>query len=426
MTTPLTMVGIGCGHRTFTYCGLAAQQPHRYRVVAGADPVPARTERLRIASRNPDYRAFADADALFAAGRLADLAVIGTQDAYHVEPAIRAMELGYDLLLEKPIAPDPRQVLELLAIAERLGRKVLVCHVLRYTPFYTLVHDLIAAGAIGDLVAIEATEGVGAWHQVHSFVRGHWAKAGTSNPMIVAKSCHDMDIISWLVGKPCLRVASFGGLHHFVAAKAPVGAPSRCTDGCPVGDTCHYNAMRYADRERGWLNNVMDGAETADTATIHAWLTHSPWGRCAWRCDNDVVDRQVLAMEFADGVTGTFTMTAFGSGRDVVVRGTTGVLSGGETLKARTGDDVVVRSHAGAETRHRVQIDGGGYAGHGGGDPGLVQALDRELAKPARAMRSGLSASVESHMMAFAAEEARLSGQVVDLAAFHARHAGGI
>lgn len=425
MPAPLSLVGIGCGHRTLTYCGLAAQQPQRYRVVAGADPVAARIARLRELSGEAGFRSFADDRALFAAGRIGDVAIIGTQDAYHVEPAVRAMELGYDLLLEKPIAPDPRQVLELLATAERLGRRVLVCHVLRYTPFYELVHRLLRAGAIGDIVAIDASEGVGDWHQVHSFVRGHWARAAESNPMIVAKSCHDMDIISWLVGRPCLRIASFGGLHQFTAAKAPAGAPARCTDGCPVGETCRYNALRYLDRERGWLAHVMDGGATAPAAEVRAWLQRSPWGRCAWRCDNDVVDRQVLAMEFADGIAGTFTMTAFDSGRNVTVRGTTGVLSGGDALRAASGDDVVVRSHAGVETRHRVQVPTGGYAGHGGGDPGLVDGLDRELARPAPEMRSGLHASVESHMMAFAAEESRRAGRLVDLAEFRSRHAPG-
>jgi predicted dehydrogenase len=425
MKAPLTMVGIGCGHRTLTYCGLAAKMQHRYRVVGGADPVAVRVEKLSRLSGDPAFRSFVDAEALLAAGRIADLAVIGTQDNYHVGPAVRAMELGYDLLLEKPIAPDPRQVLELLAVAERLGRKVLVCHVLRYTPFYEKVQELLVAGAIGDIASIDASEGVGDFHQVHSFVRGHWARSDVSNPMIVAKSCHDMDIISWLVGRPCQRVASFGGLHHFTAAKAPAGAPARCTDGCPVGDSCRYNALRYIDRERGWLSHVMDGGDTASPEAVRAHLAHSPWGRCAWRCDNDVVDRQVVAFEFAGGIAGTFTMTAFDSGRNVTIRGTTGVLTGGDALHARTGDDIVVRSHAGAETRYRIQVDAGGYAGHGGGDPGLVNALDRELAKPAGEMRTGLSASVESHMMGFAAEESRRSGRVVDLAEFRSRHAIG-
>jgi predicted dehydrogenase len=422
MAPPLSMVGIGCGPRTCTYCGIAAQMPQRYIVVGGADPIRARVERLRAVAANPAFRAFRDDRELFAAGRIADLAVIGTQDRHHVEPALRAMELGYDLLLEKPIAPDPRQVMQVLAAAERLGRKVLVCHVLRYTPFYVKVKELLASGVLGDIASIDASEGVGDWHQVHSFVRGHWAVAGRSNPMIIAKSCHDMDIISWMVDRPCRRIASFGGLHHFTAAKAPAGAPARCDDGCPVGDTCRYNAIHYTQRERNWAEQVMDDGASADPEAIKAWLKTSPWGRCAWRCDNDVVDRQVLAMEFADGITGTFTMTAFDQHRAVTIRGTKGVLSGGGQRKDETGEDILVRTHQGEETRYRVPAASGGYAGHGGGDPGLVLALDRELAKPAERMRSGLHASVESHIMGFAAEEARLTGTVVDLAGFRARH----
>jgi len=158
---PLTLVGIGCGGRTRTYCGLAARLPHRYQVVAAADPNPVRVEQVRELSRNPAFRSFASDRELFAAGKLADVCIIGTQDAYHVEPALRALELGYDLLLEKPIATDPRQIVHLLATAERLGRKVLVCHVLRYAPFYVKVHEIVQSGVLGDIVTLDAREGVG-------------------------------------------------------------------------------------------------------------------------------------------------------------------------------------------------------------------------------------------------------------------------
>lgn len=422
MTKPLSIVGIGCGSRTYAYCGIAVQMPHRYQVVAGADPIPARVERLRAITHNPAFRGFRDDQELLAAGKLADLAIIGTQDAYHVTPAIQAMERGYDLLLEKPIAPNPREVLDVLAAAERLGRKVLVCHVLRYTPFYVKVKEILASGVLGEIATLDASEGVQDFHQVHSFVRGHWSVSGKSNPMIVAKSCHDMDIISWLVDKPCRKIASFGGLHYFTAANAPAGAPARCTDGCPVGDTCPYNALLYTSQQRSWIPHVMDSGLDAEPEAIRAWLKTSPWGRCAWRCDNDVVDRQVLALEFTGGTSATFTMTAFDRHRTVTIRGTKGVLIGGGHLKEQTGEDILVRTHLGQETRYRVPIEIGGYAGHGGGDPGLVLALDQELAKPARDMRSGLHASVESHMMGFAAEEARLTGKVVELAEFRARH----
>ena len=418
MNQPLTLVGVGCGGRTLTYCGLAARQPRRYRVIAGADPLPHRVNKLGELSQNPGFRAFASDEELFAAGRLADVAIIGTQDAYHVDPALRAMETGYDVLLEKPIAPNPSDILKLEAAAVRLGRKVMVCHVLRYSPFYEKVKEILESGILGDIASIDAREGVGAWHQTHSYVRGHWAVSGKATPMLIAKSCHDLDIIAWLVGRPCEAVSSFGTLQYFTAAHAPEGAPARCTDGCPVGDTCFYNALHYANRQRGWLQWVMDGSDNAGEAEVAEWLKTSPWGRCVYRCDNDAVDHQVLAMRFAGGATGTFTMTAFDSGRDMTICGTRATLRGGDAVKSQSGHDIIVQEHSGNTTRYGVCIEEGGYGGHGGADNGLVNALDREMRKPMSEMRSGLPASTESHLIGYAAEESRHSGRTVNLAGF--------
>jgi predicted dehydrogenase len=416
----LTLVGIGCGGRTRTYCELAARLPHRYRFIAAADPNPVRLDQVRQLSLNPEFRSFATDRELLAAGKLADVCIIGTQDSYHVEPALRAMEAGYDLLLEKPVATHPREVLDLLAQADSLGRKVLVCHVLRYAPFYVKVKEIIESGVLGDILTVDAREGVGPWHQCHSYVRGHWAVTGKATPMLVAKSCHDLDILSWLVGHRCERVSSFGALSHFNAAHAPPGAPARCTDGCPVGETCPYNAMNYAGQHRGWLQWVMDCAATATAEQIRAWLAVSPWGRCVYHCDNDAVDHQVVAMEFAGAVTATFTMTAFDQGRDLIICGTRAKLRGGESLKAQTGDDILVQTVSGDSVAYQVSTNAGGYDGHGGGDLGLVHALDTEFAKPARQMRSSLFASVESHIIGYAAEQSRLTGQTIGLADYRA------
>ncbi len=421
MKTPLTFVGIGCGGRTRTYFELAAKLPDRYRVIAAADPNPARVEMTRTVSRNPDFRGFRSDKELFAAGKLADVCIIGTQDSYHVDPALKAMEVGYDILLEKPIADNPAEVVRLLQAAERLGRKVLVCHVLRYSPFYVKVKQIVDSGILGNIVTIDAREGVAPWHQAHSYVRGHWAVTGKATPMLIAKSCHDLDIISWMVKRPCSRVGSFGGLAHFTAANRPEGAPARCTDGCPVADTCIYNAALYASRQRGWLQWVMDHGMDASFEDVLEWLKTSPWGRCVYACDNDAVDHQVVAMEFEGGVTGTFTMTAFDSGRDLVICGTKGRLRGGDNTRGLSGSDIVVNLHTGDAIRYGVSSDVGGYDGHGGGDPGLVHAIDLEMAKPAGEMRSGLSASVESHLIGYAAEESRLTGKMVELASYRQR-----
>jgi predicted dehydrogenase len=422
----LRLAGIGCGGRTETYLGLAAQMPEHYEVVAAADPIPGRVEKIRQLARNPGFRGFDSDKAILAVDKLADIMVIGTQDAYHVAPCVAAMEKGYDILLEKPIATNIDEVIRLERVAATLKRKVLVCHVLRYTPFYQKVKEIVDSGLLGDVVSLNANEGVGAWHQGHSFVRGHWSVTEKATPMIIAKSCHDMDILSWIVGKTCASVSSYGSLTHFTSRNAPPGAPGRCTDGCPVGATCPYNALLYLGPERTWLTYVMDGAQTATDDQKRQWLSTSRWGRCVYRCDNTAVDHQVVNLAFEGGVTATFTMTAFENGRQIEIYGTRAKLRGGEFVKKTTDSDIIVTGldHA-WETRFGVQRLVGGYGGHGGGDAGLVLALYDEMMKAdARDMLSSLPRSVESHVMGYAAEESRVSGSTIVLDEFRRRHGG--
>jgi predicted dehydrogenase len=423
-SAPLTLAAVGCGSRVQTYTALAVAMPEHYRVVAAADPLPARLDRMRVITGNPDLPVFASDRDLFAAGKLADVLMIGTQDAYHVDPCIAALELGYDVLLEKPIATDFGEVQRLAAAAERLGRRVLICHVLRYTPFYTKIKALLEAGAVGEIVAVNATEGVGLFHQAHSFVRGHWAVTERASPMIIAKSCHDLDILSWLVDAPCEAVSSFGSLFHFTAARAPAGAPPRCTDGCPVAATCPYDAHRYLGDHRSWLRYVFDRHDTSTDEEIKAWLATSPWGRCVYHCDNTAVDRQVVSLRFANQVNATFTMTAFSEGREIEVRGTKGVLQAGESIKRLTGHDIALTAHETREVSyHDTDSEDGAYAGHWGGDTGLMRRLRLELRTPRPAdMRSSLQRSVESHAIGFAAEAARVRGAVIKLDEFRHEH----
>jgi predicted dehydrogenase len=394
--------------------------PDRFELVAAADPVAGRVETIRAhAGATSDFRSFASAEAMFAAGKPADVVVIGTQDALHRAHAIRAMELGCDLLLEKPIAHRLDDTLAVRDAARRLGRRVVVCHVLRYTPFYAKVHELLRAGAIGDLVTANFTEGVQPWHQAHSFVRGHWSVEAKSSPMILAKSCHDMDLLAWLIDRPCLSVSSYGALSHFTAAQAPAGAPARCTDGCPAAAHCRFDAHLYAKPDgRRWLGMVFDRAKEAPDEEIFTWLRTSPWGRCAYRCDNDVVDHQVVAMRFTGEVTATFTMTAFDEGRHLEICGTKGVLRGGAFVKKQLGCDLTFTPHGWNQPTERIVVETptGGYAGHGGGDAGLMATLHAELTgADAAAMRTSLEVSIQSHRMAFAAEQSRKEGRTVVL-----------
>lgn len=420
MNKKTRLAAIGCGGRTQTYMSIAAGLPEQYENVAVADPVTARREAMFDISGNPDLALFQDDADILAASKMADIMIIGTQDEYHFEPCLRAMEAGYDILLEKPIADNMTEVQALSDAAKRLGRRVLVCHVLRYTPFYKKVKAIIESGVLGDVVSVSAREGVGAWHQAHSYVRGHWAVTEKCTPMIIGKSCHDLDILYWLIGQPCKSVSSYGSLSHFNAKNKPAGSPQRCTDGCPMGMDCMYHAMHYTERNRRLLPLVMDGGATASADEVEAWLKHSPWGRCVYSCDNTAVDHQVVNMEFEGDVTATFTMTAFDEGRSIEIFGTKGRLFGGAAYKETCGDDIVVVDHATDEqVRHTIEFDDHGYSGHGGGDAGLMQALHEEMkcAEPEQ-MLSSIHTSVMSHAMGFATEQARLTGTTVQLKDF--------
>lgn len=421
----LRVAVIGCGTRGQIYAGLAARQPGRFAIVAGADPVLERRERIAEVSGDPCFRRFTSAEALFAEERLADVAIVATQDADHFRSCTAALRRGYDVLLEKPIATEPREVLEIERLAEELGRRVSLCYVLRFTPFYRKVRELVKSGAIGELVSIDASEGVQPWRQAHAYVRGHWAVVEKSTPMILSKCSHDLDIFSWLIERDCERVSSFGSLEYFTAANAPAGAPERCHQGCPVAGSCEFDAALYLGKHREpWLGYIFDGDDQANEEKIRSWLGASPWGRCVWRCDNTAVDRQVVAMQFAGGVTGTLTMTAFDVGRTITIRGTRAVLSGRLRERKCTTGDITITEHDTGEVTV-CEIDRTALSGdrHGGGDAGLVLALFDELTTDEA--QSTLRSAVQSHWMAFAAEESRLSGATVALAEFRERIRSG-
>ncbi len=419
-TEILTLACIGCGARAQTYCRLAARQPDRYRLVAGADPVAERVEKIRSLSGAEGFRGFSGGDELLARERLADILLIATQDNDHYDFCRRALDLGYHVLLEKPIAVRPEQVLDIERRALERNRRVMVCFVLRFAAFYRKVKEILDSGELGEIVSVQAGEGVMPWHQAHSFVRGHWSVAASSSPMILSKCCHDTDILHWLIGRPCRKAASFGSLDYFRPERAPAGAPPRCTDGCPAEKECAYSALRYAgDRRFPWLPMVYDRAADASPEEIRDWLRGSPWGRCVYRCGNDVVDRQVLALEFEGGVTAGFTMTAFDTGRHLEIQGTRGVLKGGDLFYRQFGAHLLLLPHEGEARRFTVRSEDGGYELHGGGDPALVRALYDEMTLPeGEPLQAAISSTVHSHLIAFAAEEARVSGRVVDVAQF--------
>ncbi len=404
----LTIAILGCGSRGRTYSRFAASLPDRYEIVAACDLVESRAREVSCHGKGQAAPVFLNDRDFFAAGKLADLVVIATQDRDHYSHASQAIALGYDILLEKPAAQTLEECEDLDRQARAAGVKIGLCFVLRYTPFYRTVKAVVDSGRLGTIISIHASEGVEPYHQAHSFVRGHWAKSADSTPMILAKCSHDADLFCWLANSEIRKIASYGGLEFFRKENAPVGAPERCSDGCPHSQECIYDAHRYLTDKRSWLRMVLDGAETASDEDIKKFINTSPWGRCVFHCDNDVVDHQVIAGEMLNGITINFTMTAFDFGRSMEIYGTRGVLKGGHAWRSANAFELSIRDHASGQTTE-IPVehpDESEYAGHGGGDFGIVDSLDRLFGEKG-SLPPGLD-GLAGHRLALLAEQSRM------------------
>ena len=339
--------------------------------------------------------------------------LICTQDRTHVEPAEAFAAAGYHILLEKPMAPDEAGCRRIVAAVEKAGVMLAVGHVMRYTPYTRAVKQIVGSGQLGDIMSVEHLEPVGFWHQAHSYVRGNWRRAGLAASMLLAKSCHDLDWLAYILGRAPLRVASFGHLTHFTAANRPAGAADRCV-ACPVEADCPYSAPRLYRGllERGehrWPLSAV--VEDFTAAALEEALRDGPYGRCVYACDNNVVDHQVVALEFPGATTATFTMTAFtrAAGRATRLFGTRGELTGdGQAIRIydflTRAEQLITPAAAGAMNPAE---------GHGGGDAGLMDAFTAAVATGNRELiKSGPRDSLASHLAVFAAERARLDGTV--------------
>ena len=412
---PVTFAVCGCGARGLeAYAPYQEQHPDEMKIVAGADTRPERLTMLRERYGVPGELCFPSDEALLAQPKLADVMIVATQDRQHVPAALAALDKGYHVLLEKPISPSLEECRALQRKAHETGKAVVVCHVLRYTRFYSALEAILRRGDIGKIETIDAVEHVAYWHQAHSFVRGNWRRSDETSPMILAKSCHDMDILRWLAGEPCLRVQSFGALDYFKADNAPQGAARRCLDDCQCKDSCPYDAEkiyitdpRTGIRGRGalWPCGVLASEPTEEK--IWDALRTGPYGRCVFHCDNDVVDHQTVNLEFANHIHATFTMTAFTQDcrRTIKVTGTLGEVEGDMSENV-----LRLRRFGMPEEVIDLREEGGAYSGHGGGDFGLMSSFCKLIAGGGTEGLTGVDASVESHVMALAAEASRLDG----------------
>lgn len=452
----VTLSVIGAGHRgAEAYGDYCLRYPERARVVAVAEPDPVRRRAFAEDHEIPIEKQFTTWEELLAVERISDGLIVATPDRVRVGPVTAAAGKGYALLVEKPFAPTEEQLNAMNAEIIETGAFVGVAHVLRYTNFYRKLKQLIDAGTVGRLIHVDQTEDIGYWHFAHSYVRGNWHRDDESSPMLLAKSCHDLDILTWLIDEPAQSVSSAGSLTHFTADHAPVGAPVRCTDGCPVASTCPFYAPRlYLDRLRDqhiWPVTAI-ARETGEAARLAA-LHEGPYGRCVYHCDNTVVDHQVVTIAFGTGVLATLRVAAFTASntRTIRVLGSHGEINGrldnGELeirrfmpapdesihewprwdrdAQGRSGlpDDETWTILAGptsapdlADHPSRRESDG-----HAGGDDGLMHAFVDQVNRwkdgQPLSLPTNLHDAERSHRIAFAAERSRLSGKTVEIPA---------
>lgn len=402
-----------------TYAAAASLYPDKMKITAIADTDPAKVRETAREYQVPEEACFASAEEMLAQDKLADVMFIATQDRQHVKHAIPALRKGYHLLLEKPISPDLEECRELVKTAKECERKVVICHVLRYAPFYMKLKEIIDSDAIGEIVSVMAIENVGWWHQAHSFVRGNWRNADITSPMILQKCCHDMDILLWLTGKTCKSISSFGDTYLFRKERAPEGAAKRCLDGCKVKKDCPFDAEKiYMDHKK---YGVRGGNREwpLDVLTLHpteesVWdaLQSGPYGRCVYHCDNNVVDHQVVNLHMTDGSTISLTMCGFTA---EISRYTKFMGTKGEIVADMAANTIRI-TEFGKETR---EIKGSEAAEdlsrHGGGDNRLVEDfLDMIIeGREPDGRTTSVECSMESHYCALAAEKSRLEGGAV-------------
>lgn len=412
----MKVVLIGAGNRGEAYTNIMKEVPEKFQVVAVAEPIRSRRESIALRHGIPAEMCFSDWRDLLDLGKIADVALICTMDRQHYEPTMRAISLKYNILLEKPVSPEPEECLKMANYAQKMGVKIVVCHVLRYTDFFNTIKNCIEDGAIGEIISINHEERVGNIHQSHSFVRGNWGNSERSSCMLLQKSCHDLDILQWLIGKKCRKIQSFGSLKYFREENAPAGSPERCIDGCPVGDVCPYNAVKlYLDDKRNaWFRTTCTReADPTDEMVEHSLRT-TQYGKCVYKCDNDVVDHQTVNMLFEDDITVTFTMCAFNSGgRNIHIMGTKaelwGSMDGNGKIQMYDFETKEIREV------HMAGMDGI-RGGHGGGDTGIVNSLYEYLSGTyAGHAVSDIATSVRNHLLVFAAEKSRSENIIVDM-----------
>ncbi len=430
MSKPIRAIIVGAGHRALIYASYALERPDKLQIVGVADPIESRRIKAQEIHKFSDDMMFTSAEELASKGKLADAVINGTMDKQHVETSLPLLEAGYDILLEKPFAVNEDEMWELNKAAKKYKRTVCICHVLRFAPFYSEIKQRILDNEIGDIINIQLTEHVNYHHLAVSYITGKWGneeECGTT--MLMAKCCHDVDIMVWLMNHTSPKyVSSFGSDFQFDESKKPEGAGTRCMVDCEIENECLYSAKKlYIDHPERWSFYVWDELEDSGTPLtienkIESLKTDNRHGRCVWDCNHTVVDHQSTMVEFEDGSTGTLNMIGGSSKEDRTIHiiGTKGEIEG------VLGDSTyIVRKidprpgHEYSEEVYELDVDGdasGVNGTHGGGDLRLVaDFVDLLSGETPSISTTSIKDSIMGHYVVFKADEARVKRQVVEI-----------
>ncbi len=401
---------VGAGDRGFhCYAPYVTENPWKAEFTAVAEKNPEKRKLFGDEFHIPESCRFEDWNELLNGPKIADAILICTSDTLHYEPAMRAMEKGYHILLEKPMSTTLEECLKLFNAANSYDRMCILCFVLRYTEFFSTIKQILDSGKIGKVNSIVHQENIPLIDQVHAFTRGIFSKEKIACPIIISHCCHDLDLISWFAGAQCTKVSSFGNVTYFNEQNAPKDAPLRCLDGCPHSETCNYYAPNYyLTEDISWPTSTIC-TDMSFESRLKA-LEEGPYGRCVFHCDNDVADNQTVIMEFENGVTANFSLQPFSgkNGRTLKIMGTEGALT------ADMDHNTIELFDLRTQRKEIMNIKPSKYK-YGGGDHGIMEYFVSEVAKGSQGGITSLDSSIEAHLIAFAAEKSRKEGIVVDM-----------
>lgn len=399
---------LGYGNRGQGYTDYALKHSEEYSVEAIIEKNEEKTRNID----KDKIKIFTNLNEFLQSDIKVDIVCVATQDADHYENAITLLKNGYDLILEKPISNNFSECEKIYKASVKYNKKIFVCHVLRYTAFYNYIKKALLDNEIGKIINIQTNENIGYWHMAHSYVRGPWRNSDNASPIILAKCCHDLDLICWFINEQCVSVNSVGALSVFKKENKPLGSADYCSK-CKLSEECNYHTMKIYPYHP-WTNLYYMTEEPTEE-NIKKKIVGTDYDRCVFNCDNNVCDHQSVIMKFSSGAVATHTLSAFSQNvyRKIHIQGTLGELYG-------TFDEyenvVEIRKFDGSSKTIDTNKFKYEDSPHGGGDAAFMHEVYAVLNGADSISITSIEQSILSHKIAFFAEKSRLkNGKTIRL-----------